>query len=117
MNILKQWMRAAEPAEQELMAAAIGTSRGMLYQYSNVDSTDRWPDTERAVLIERQAEKMHKASGGRLPLIYRTDLSEVCRGCEFAQKCLGAKALRADFPIVTKEMVEAAGPGVGDGDN
>jgi hypothetical protein len=109
MNIWKLWMRAATPEEQELMAQAIGTTRGMLYQYSSPESTSRYPSPERAQAIEVQAAKMHRASLGRLPLVYRTDLNDSCRLCTFAQKCLGPAAVRADFPIVTPEMVQDAG--------
>jgi hypothetical protein len=100
VNIFKLWMRAATPDEQELMAQAIGTSRGMLYQISGGHAT---VSAERGILVERTAARMHRESKGRLPLIYRTDLVEACRGCDFAQKCLGNRAVRADFPVVTEE--------------
>lgn len=109
MNIVKQWMRAATPEEQELMAKAIGTTRGMLYQYSNAKTTKRHPSAERAAAFERASKVMHRQSRGRLPLIYRTDLAEACRTCEFAQKCLGPKAVRSDFPIVTEDQLEGSG--------
>ena len=105
MNAFKLWMRAATPDEQGLMADAIGTSRAMLYQISGGHATVA---PERGAAIERTAAQMHKASNGRLPLIYRTDLVEACRMCEFAQKCLGPAAVRSDFPIVTAEMVGGA---------
>lgn len=105
MNIFKLWMRAATPEEQELMAEAIGTTRAMLYQYSSPESTGKYPDATRGAAIERAAARMHRASLGRLPLVYRTDLVEACRQCEFAQKCLGSRAVRADFPVVTAAMV------------
>jgi len=104
LNIVKQWMRAATPDEQKVMAEALGTSRQMLYQISGEHAT---VSAERAVRMEHQATAMHKASKGRLPRIYRTDLCEACRACEFAQRCLGAAAVRADFPIVTADMVAA----------
>ena len=105
MNIVKLWMRAATPAEQELMAEALKTSRGMLYQISGGHAP---VSAERAVLMERQAKVMHRASKGRLPLIYRTDLNEACRACEFAHRCLGPAAVRSEFPIVTADMLSAA---------
>jgi DNA-binding transcriptional regulator YdaS (Cro superfamily) len=102
MNIFKLWMNAATPDEQKLLAAALGTSRGYLYQISG---GFKQCSAQRGSAIERETAKMHRASLGRLPLVYRTDLVEACRTCEFAQKCLGAAAVRADFPLVTAEMV------------
>ena len=106
MNIVKLWMKAATPDEQQLMADALGTSRAMLYQISGGHAP---VSAERAVRFEHQAKAMHRASKGRLPLVYRTDLNEACRGCDFAQRCLGPLAVRADFPIVTAEMLAQAG--------
>jgi hypothetical protein len=103
MNMFKLWMKAATPAEQEQLAAEVGTTRAMLYQYSSPESTNRYPSAERGSDIERVSRKMHVASLGRLPLLYRTDLVEACRKCEYAQKCLGAAAVRADFPFVESE--------------
>lgn len=84
------------------MAAAIGSSRGMLYQISGGHSG---VSAERGITIEQLAARMHRESQGRLPLIYRTDLVEACRGCNFAQKCLGKRAVRSSPPIVTAEAV------------
>ena len=94
---LKLWMRQATPDEQETLAKRAGTSRGMLYL---VSSGHRNFSPEKAAQIERATKVMHRASKGRLPLIYRTDLAAACAGCEYAQKCLGAAAMRAEFPIV-----------------
>lgn len=107
MNIFKQWMRAATAEEQLLLASELGTSRAYLYHWAADESTSyrREPKPEQAAAIERITARMHKASNGRLPRVYRTDLVEACRQCEFAQKCLGAAAVRADFPIVTQAMV------------
>ena len=81
MNIFKVWMRAATPEEQELLAAEIGTSREYLYQLSG---GFRKASPERGAAIEEVSSKMHAASLGRLPLIYRTDMVDACRGCAFA---------------------------------
>ena len=94
---LKLWMRQATPEEQEILASRAGTSRGMLYQ---VSGGFRSFSPEKAAEIERATKVMHRASKGRLPRLYRTDLAEACAMCEYAQKCLGAAAVRADFPIV-----------------
>lgn len=102
MNIFKLWMRAATPEEQMVLAEAVGTSREYLY---HISGGFKQCSAARGSAIEREAAKMHRASLGRLPLIYRTDLVDACRMCEYAQRCLGAAAVRADFPIVTAEMV------------
>lgn len=107
MNIFKIWMRAATPEEQDLLADALGTSRNMLYQISGGFKS---VSAERGIAIEKLTERMHIASLGRLPRIYRTDMVETCRGCEFARQCLGASADRAEFKVVTaNEMVDTEG--------
>ncbi len=98
MNIFKTWMNAATATEQQQLADAIGTSRAYLYQISN---ENRGVGADRARDIERHTATMHRASRGRLPKLYRTDLHEGCRGCEFAARCLGADVVaRADFPVL-----------------
>lgn len=103
MNVMKLFMRAATPAEQQLMADKIGTTRSYLYHLSASEDKAyaREPKPKLAAAIERASAEMHKASKGRLPRIYRTDLVTACRECEFAAKCLGSAAVRSDFPIVT----------------
>lgn len=102
MNIFKVWMKAATPGEQGLLAEKLGTSREYLYQLSGAF---RKASPERGAAIEREAARMHEASAGRLPLIYRTDMVEACRQCEFAQRCLGPAATRAEFEVVTAEQM------------
>lgn len=102
MNIFKLWMRAATPGEQAVLADALGTSRNMLYQISGGFKP---VSAERGATIERLTEQMHLASLGRLPRVYRTDVVDACRSCEFARQCLGAAADRAEFQIVTAETV------------
>lgn len=102
---MKAWMSAATVDEQEVLAKRVGTTRGMLYQYAGGHRT---ASAERAGAIERATAEMHKASKGRLPRIYRTDLSEACLSCEYAQKCLGAKAVVSEFPIVDSRQMELA---------
>lgn len=102
---MRLWMRAATADEQRELAHKAGTSRQYLYHLAADDESryKREPKPELAAAIERETAAMHKSSGGRLPVIYRTDLVTGCRNCEFAQRCLGAVAQRADFPIVTTE--------------
>lgn len=105
MNVMKLWMKAATPAEQEMLAELCGTSRSYLYHLaaSEDKAYAREPKPRLAAAIERVSADMHRASKGRLPRIYRTDLVTACRECEFAQKCLGQAAVRSEFPIVTEK--------------
>lgn len=82
---LKLWMQAATPAEQEALAAAVGTSRGTLYQYAGGHLQ---ASAARGAAIERATSAMTKTNP-LLPVVYRTDTVEACRDCEFARRCLG----------------------------
>jgi hypothetical protein len=97
ISILKAWMAAATPLEQEHLAKKIGTTRAMLYQYAG---GHRQCSAERAGQIAAVSRDMHRLSKGRLPVIERTDLAEACLQCEFARKCLGERATISEFPIV-----------------
>lgn len=103
ITAMKAWMAAATSSEQELLAERVGTTKGMLYQYAGGHRT---ASAERAGAIERATAEMHKASKGRLPRIYRTDLSEACLTCEYAQKCLKGQAVISEFPIVDARQLE-----------
>jgi hypothetical protein len=111
MNSLKLWMRAATPDEQELLAERAGTSRQYLYQLSG---GFRICSAELGSCIERETRVMAKASKARLPVVYRTDLVPACRACEYAHKCLGARAIASEFPIVTGEMLAETEGGTAD---
>lgn len=100
LTIMKLWMKAATPEEQELLAQRVGTTRNYLYHLAG---DFRSASAELARAIESATAEMHKASAGRLPRIYRTDLAAACAGCDFAQKCLGSAAVRADFPLVSDD--------------
>ena len=93
---MAQWMTAATVDEQNDLAERVGTTRGNLYQYAG---GHRNASSERAGQIENVTAEMHKASKGRLPRLYRTDLAAACRACHFAQKCLGTKS---EFPLVSE---------------
>lgn len=94
---LKLWMRVASPAEQEALAKRVGTSRHMLYQVAN---GHRNFSAAKAGLMEDATAAMHKATRGRLPRLYRSDLADACAHCRYAQACLGGLATRTEFPIV-----------------
>jgi hypothetical protein len=100
VNTLKHFMRIATTAEQEELAAAAGTSRQYLYKLAN-SGTDyaRTAKADLAAKLEGASAVMHRASKGRLPRLYRTDLNDACRACPFAQRCLGELATRSHFEI------------------
>ena len=102
---MKNWMSVATVDEQITLAARVGTTRGMLYQYAGGHRT---ASADRAGAIERATAEMHKASRGRLPKIYRTDLAEACLQCEYAQRCLKGHAVISEFPIVDERQLEIA---------
>lgn len=104
INAMRAWMQAATPTERDALAKAVGTSAKMLYHYAaGPRSTGfRAPSPERGADIERVTREMFTASGGRLPIVYRTDLVPACRACEFARKCLGDEIVDASaFPVIT----------------
>lgn len=103
ITALKAWMACATPDEQELLAERVGTSRGMLYQYAG---GHREVSAARAGQIETVSKAMARASKGRLPVLYRTDLTQACRDCEYAQRCLGPRAVASEFPIVKADALE-----------
>lgn len=106
MNIFKTWMKAATPGEQSILAELLGSSREYLYQLSG---GFRKASPERGAAIEAASARMHEASQGRLPLIFRTDMVDACRNCEFAQRCLGPAATRSEFQAVTAEQMVEGG--------
>lgn len=103
ISVIKNWMSLATSDEQELLAQRCGTSRGYLYQLSG---GHRQASADLGAAIERETKAMAKASRGRLPIVYRTDIVSACRACEFAQKCLGERALISEFPIVEISTLE-----------
>ena len=106
LTALKSWMRQATPAERSQMAERAGTSVAYLHHLAAGEETNykREPKPALAAAIERETKLMAKASKGRLPIVYRTDLVTACRQCEFAQRCLGQDVIvRGEFPVVAGE--------------
>lgn len=108
-TILKQWMRKATPEERQELAHASGTTVAYMNHMAAPLAAKyrREPSPVLAAAIERKTVAMAKATKGRLPEVYRTDLVAACAQCEFAQKCLGAKAIRAEFDPVPEEPTDA----------
>lgn len=78
---LKDWMSIATSDEQETLAFNVGSSRAMLYQYSG---GFRSMSADRAGAVEDATWQMHKHSGGRLPVVKRTELCGACASCPYA---------------------------------
>ena len=99
---MKAWLNAATLAERELLAKNAGTSAQYIAHLAVNDDKlyKREPKPTLAAAIERETKAMAKASKGRLPIVWRTDLVTACRQCEFARKCLGEAAVRSEFPVV-----------------
>lgn len=102
MTAMKAWMQAATPEQQNDLAARAGTTRAYLYHLAG---SFRDASAELAQRIERAALAMQQETKGALPAIYRTDLNGACRGCDFAHKCLGPKAVRSEFDYLPEESV------------
>lgn len=101
MNMMRNWMRAANEDERIYLALEAGTTRGYLDQLAG---GHREPRPELAASIEKTTAEMHAETSGRLPVLYRTDLVRACQQCEFARRCLGDDVLmRTEFPVVDKQ--------------
>lgn len=103
MNQLKMWMAEASPAEKAALAELADTTLGSLHQIAGGYRTGG-PASVRAGLarkLERAAFLLSK-SNKNLPQLLRTDLSSECRECEFAQRCLGKKAVTSGFDVITE---------------
>lgn len=100
---LKAWLNVATADERGALAQRAGTSNQYLAHLAVNDdrSYKREPKPALAAAIERETKAMSKSTKGRLPVVLRTDLVEVCRRCEYARKCLGDQVVgRGDFPVV-----------------
>ena len=101
-NTLALFISRATPSEKKDFAQRVGGS----YQYLvyHLPKTERkgWrePNPELAARIEEVTEAMARESGGRLPRVYRTELNRACRGCRFAKRCLGDRAIAAEFEVL-----------------
>lgn len=113
MNQLRKWMRAATPQEREQLAALADTTMGTLHQISGAYRSGGKPSVRAGLArrLELAAEQLRKTNRN-LPVLVRTDLSPECAECEFAQKCLGQKAVASDFPFIVE-----GDPGVGHSDS
>lgn len=106
---LRAWMLAATPDEHRILAERAGTSKAYLHHLAAGEATNykREPRASLAAAIERETKAMNRASGGRLPIVYRTDLNSTCRQCEFARRCLGDDVVtRSEFQVVRPQQLE-----------
>jgi hypothetical protein len=91
---MKVWMENATTEEQKQLCEMAETSRGYLYQLAG---GFRSASAELAARVEEATKVLAKSSKGRLPVVYRTDLSKACSACHFARKCIGP---RAEFDLL-----------------
>lgn len=102
MHALKVWLRLATAEERQKLAEYAGTKVSYLYFLSNPEAQyGRRASADLAGRVEQAAERVREEGGDaarkRLPAILRTDLSATCRGCSFAQRCLGDAAIASEF--------------------
>jgi hypothetical protein len=97
-TMLDRWCRAADTSEKQLLADACGSTYA--YVTYHLAKGRREPDATLAARIETATRLIARGTGGRLFTVYRTELNTACRECVFAQRCLGDKAIAAEFPLV-----------------
>ena len=104
MNQLRLWMQAASQDEKAALADLANTTVGTLNQIAGGYRTGG-----EAVIRAGLARKLEKAAqvlnrrNKSLPTLLRTDLSPECRECEFAQRCLGDKAIMSGFNVIEEK--------------
>ena len=101
MQVFKSWLKLATTEEIDELATAADTSRAYLHALASDGRTySREASNAMAIRIEKAAAPISARSGGRLPRVLRTDLNAGCRGCEYAEKCLGQAAIASHFRVV-----------------
>ena len=99
MHILKKWWLLASADERSAMARAVGSTARYLYYLANPGASyGRKASDELAARVEVAAAAAKKCNP-QLPALYRTDLSEVCRDCPYAKRCLKERAAAAHFDV------------------
>ena len=105
MNQLKVWMLAATQDEKAALADLAGTTVGTLSQISGGYRSGGEANVRSGMArkLENAAKVLNKRNLA-LPALLRTDLSHECRGCDFAQKCLGDRAAASGFNVVMDDL-------------
>jgi hypothetical protein len=100
MTPLKQWMTDAGPQLTAALAKRCGTSVAYLNHLAAEASTKyrRNATVELATKIERHTVELARVARRPMHKVHRTDLVPACAECPHARKCLGAVAVRSDFP-------------------
>lgn len=101
---LTLWLAEATPEERQQLAELAGTGVNYLSQLSG---GHRSASPELARELERAAAAVRKQRSPKaralLPVLLRTDLNAACRGCEFAEKCLGQAVVASEFRMLDGE--------------
>ena len=81
---LYRFLHALTGEQQVEFAKAAKTTVGTLRHYV---TERRFASSAMAIALEKSAARM-RAHDSDLPALGRRDLSTVCRGCEYAKRCL-----------------------------
>lgn len=101
MNQLKTWFASASQSEKNALAEGSGTSLGMLYQLAGGYRSGGEASVRAGLArrLEHVAAELKKKNP-KLPELWRIDIAPECRGCDFALKCMGRKAVALDFDVI-----------------
>lgn len=83
-ELLRSWLKKATTYEQERLAQIAKTARGYLYK---LVIGYRPTTVEIAVKLEKASKVLAKESKGRLPILARQDMTEICAECPYSPKC------------------------------
>lgn len=101
---LTLWLAEATADERQQLAELAGTGVNYLSQLSG---GHRNASPELARELERAAAAIRKQRSPKaralLPVLLRTDMNVACRGCEFAEKCLGKAVVASEFRVIDGE--------------
>ncbi|MFZ6767785.1 hypothetical protein ACO0LM_11945 [Undibacterium sp. Di26W] len=104
-NQLKLWLNAASAVERRNLAKEAGTTVGTLQQIAGAYRNDGVAQIRSGLAGKiANAAALLRKKNKELPEILRTDLSPECRGCEFAQKCLGQRAVASEFNAIEDDV-------------
>ena len=81
---IRKWMKLATVYEQDRLAMIGGTARSYLYKLAG---GFRIVTPDIAARLEKASKVLYKESKGRLPILARQDISDVCAECPYSPRC------------------------------
>lgn len=87
-EILKKWIKLASSIELKRLSELSESSVSYIYELARGETTAR---SDIAGRLEDASRIMHRESKRRLPILYRSLLSEACATCPYSKKCRGTK--------------------------